>query len=140
MPSGSPARYELLAGDIVSPRTGTLGRYGRVLANQAGWLLGPGCVRFRPNERVDSQYLTYYLSSPAALHWVAERATGSAIRHINAATLREMPIQLPPLPVQREIVELLDPLHVAATIHSQLSTTTRELRDLLVSVLIPQGR
>jgi type I restriction enzyme M protein len=130
------ARYRLIAGDIVSARTGTLGRYGQVLEEQTGWLLGPGCVRFRPNSEANPDYLTYYLGSPAARHWLSENATGSAIQHVNAATLREMPIWLPALPVQSGIIEVLNPLHNAASIHSRISATTRELHDLLVPLLM----
>jgi type I restriction enzyme M protein len=130
------ARYQLIAGDIVSARAGTLGRYGLVLDDQAGWLLGPGCVRFRPNDQVNSDYLTSYLGSPAARHWLTEHATGSAIQHVNAATLRAMPIWLPSLATQHAILEFLSPLHAAASIHSRISATTRELHDLLVPALM----
>lgn len=129
-------RYRLIAGDIVTARAGTLGRYGQVLDEQAGWLLGPGCMRFRPNDQVNSDYLTYYLGGPAGRHWLMEHATGSAIQHVNAATLRAMPIWLPSLSVQRAILEVLNPLHTVASIHSRISATTRELHDLLVPVLM----
>jgi type I restriction enzyme M protein len=129
-------RYRLAAGDIVSARAGTLGRYGRVLVEQTGWLLGPGCVRFRPNDRVNSEYLTYYLGSPAALHWIAEHATGSAIQHVNAATLRAMPIWLPPLTAQHAILEFVEPLHAVASVHGRISAVTQKLHDLLVPVLM----
>jgi len=134
--AGRMARYRLVAGDIVSARAGTLGRYGRVLEEQAGWLLGPGCVRFRPNDQVNSDYLTYYLGGPTARHWLMEHATGTAIRQVNAATLREMPIWLPSPQVQRAILEVLSPLDTAASIHSRISVTTRELHNLLVPVLM----
>lgn len=134
--AGRLARYQLIAGDIVSARAGTLGRYGLVIEDQTGWLLGPGCVRFRPNDEVNSDYLTYYLASPAAHQWLMAHATGSAIQHVNAATLREMPIWLPALPVQREILEVLNPLRTVASIHGRISATTQELNDLLVPMLM----
>jgi type I restriction enzyme M protein len=130
------ARYQLIVGDIVSARAGTLGRYGLVLEEQTGWLLGPGCVRFRLNDQANPDYLTYYMGSPAARHWLMEHATGSAIPHVNAATLQEMPIWLPPLPVQHALVEILKPFHTAASIHSRISVTTRKLQDLLIPMLM----
>lgn len=130
------ARYQLIAGDIVSARAGTLGRYGLVLEEQAGWLLGPGCVRFRPSDQVNSDFLISYLASPVARRWLIEHATGSAIQHVNAATLREMPIWLPPLPVQRAILDVLSPVHTVAAIHSRISAVSQELHDLLVPMLM----
>jgi restriction endonuclease S subunit len=129
-------RYRLITGDIVTARAGTLGRYGRVLEEQTGWLLGPGCVRFRPTDKADPDYLTFYLGSPAARHWLMTHATGSAIQQVNGATLRKMTIWLPSLPAQRAIVEILNPFHTAASIHDRISGTARKLHDLLVPMLI----
>lgn len=129
------ARYRLITGDIVTARAGTLGRYGRLLEEQTGWLLGPGCVRFRPNDEADPDYLTFYLGSPVARHWLMTHATGSAIQQVNGATLREMTIWLPSLPVQRAIAEILNPFHTAASIHDRISGTARKLHDLLVPML-----
>jgi type I restriction enzyme M protein len=130
------ARYRLIAGDIVSARTGTLGRYGQVTHEQAGWLLGPGCVLFRPNNQANPDYLTYYLGSPAARHWLMKHATGTAIQHVNAATLRKMPVWLPPLHAQQAIADTLNPFHTISSVHSRISATIEDLHDLLVSVLI----
>jgi restriction endonuclease S subunit len=93
-------------------------------------------VRFRPNDQVNSNYLTYYLGSRDARHWLMERATGSAIQHVNTATLREMPIWLPPIEVQQAILEILNPLQTAASIHNRINATALELHDLLVQVLM----
>jgi type I restriction enzyme M protein len=129
-------RYRLNAADIVSARVGTLGRYGLVEKSQAGWLLGPGCVRFRPQDGVSPEYLTFYLGSPRAYAWLMKYATGSAIQHVNTATLRAMPVWLPGLTEQLAVVDAVEPFRAAATTHAQLSATTRELRELLASMLM----
>ncbi|MEV6557065.1 N-6 DNA methylase [Nocardia sp. NPDC051756] len=129
-------RYRLLPGDIVTARAGTLGRYGRVSEEQSEWLLGPGCLRLRPKTETDADYLTYYLSSPIALEWLMQHATGSVIRHINTATMRQMPIWLPPLATQRAIVETLDPFQSAASTHNQISTIARKLHSTLLAMLM----
>jgi type I restriction enzyme M protein len=130
------ARYRLIAGDIVTARAGTLGRYGQVLEEQAGWLLGPGCVRFRPNDEADPDYLTFYLGSPVARDWLMAHATGSAIQQVNRAILLEMTIWLPSLSVQRAIAEILRPFHTAASLHDRTSGTAKKLHDVLVPMLM----
>lgn len=130
------ARYELASGDIVSARVGTLGRFGLVLAEQAGWLLGPGCLRLRPNDEVDPEYLTYYLGSPAARLWLTDHATGSVIQHVSAAVVREMPVWLPSLPVQRSIVEILSPFNSAESVYRRISSAAMELQTLLIPILM----
>lgn len=133
--AGRLTRYRLIAGDIVTARTGTLGRYGLVSADQAGWLLGPGCVRFRPDDQADPHYLIYYLGGPDARRWLERNAAGSAIPHVNVSTWRKMPIWLPSPPVQQAIVETLKPLRTAAAVHSKISAANLDLQDLLLSML-----
>ncbi len=130
------SRYRLAAGDVVCTRTGTLGRYGLVQPEQANWLLGPGCMRLRPTERVDPGYLTYYLNSPGAYAWLNGNATGSAIQYISTKILGRMPLALPPLAVQREIGAILGALDSEIMIQSQIGTTTQALRDLLLPLLM----
>lgn len=130
------SRYRLAPGDVVCTRTGTLGRYGLVQPEQGNWLLGPGCMRLRPTERVDPGYLTYYLNSPAASAWLSGNATGSAIQYISTKTLGRMPLALPPLAVQREIGAILGTLDSDIMIQSQISTTTQALGDLLLPLLM----
>jgi type I restriction enzyme M protein len=132
------SRYRLAAGDIVSARTGTLGRYGQVAEDQRGWLLGPGCVRFRPDDEVEPYYLTSYLGGPAAPQWMKKNAAGSTIPHISTATWREMPIWLPSRETQRATAEILRTFDTATTVHGGMSARARDLHGLLVSVLIPQ--
>ena len=70
-PSRAPAaNYQLDEGDIVCVRLGQLGRQGVVGKDQAGWLLGAGCLRIRPTADVDPRYLTYQLGTTAALDWL----------------------------------------------------------------------
>jgi type I restriction enzyme M protein len=130
------ARYRLIGGDIVSARVGTLGRYGRVLNDQTGWLLGPGCLRLRPRDPVDPDYLTYYLGGPAARRWLAQHATGSAIRQVSAAALRDMPLWLPPLGAQKTIVEIVNAIRSAVSIYGTIKAGVEDLQDLLLSMLV----
>ncbi|MFI5607195.1 N-6 DNA methylase [Amycolatopsis sp. NPDC051903] len=129
------ARYRLQAGDIVSARVGTLGRYGLITNDQSGWLLGPGCVCFRPRGQIVPGYLTFYLNSPQAYRWLVDHARGSAIQHVTAATLRELPIWLPSIEEQLAVAETLDLFRSAAMTHAEISSTTKELGGLLASML-----
>ncbi|MGZ0150763.1 N-6 DNA methylase [Kribbella sp. WER1] len=133
------ARYRLRAGDIVSARAGTLGRFGLVHEDQTGWLLGPGCVMLRPMTRSSSEYLTYYLSSPAAQRWLMDQTSGSVIRHVNTKTLGGLPVWLPSPRLQDRIVKTLKAFDNAAEAYRELSEASREIHDLAVSVLISPG-
>ncbi|MGH3695622.1 MAG: N-6 DNA methylase [Pseudonocardiaceae bacterium] len=130
------SRYRLAPGDVVCTRTGELGRNALAAPAQADWLLGPGCMRLRPTDRVDAGYLTYYLGSSVAYAWLLRNATGSAIRNLSTKTLRRMPLVLPSLPVQSEIGAVLGMLDSEIAIHRRLGATTQVLRDLLLPLLM----
>jgi type I restriction enzyme M protein len=131
------ARYQLEPGDVICTRIGAAVRAGQVSPEQAGWLVGPGCLRLRPAEHVDPGYLTCYLSSPGALQWLDRHAiVGTAIMHISARRLVQMPLLLPPMSVQRVISELLGALDEELAIQDRISASTRRLRNLWLSRLM----
>lgn len=136
-------RFSLRGGDIVTARAGTLGRFGQVSETQNGWILGPGCVRIRPHrigdsgDSVDAEYLISYLNSAPIREWISANSMGSAIPHISASRLREMPIWLPSLRAQRGFAEQLERLRVAAGTYQQMSDLVITLREELAATLIP---
>lgn len=93
----------LSAGDVVGTRVGDVGRFALVGEEHAGWLLGPGCLGLRMTGEIDPRYLTFVLRSSAVREWVDRHSDGSAIRHLNAATLRALPLDLPPIEDQTRV-------------------------------------
>jgi type I restriction enzyme M protein len=132
-------RYRLDSGDIVGIRTGTIGRHGLVNEAQKGWLLGPGCIRFRAHNQVDPRYLVHYLNNSRAQHWLIQNATGSVIQHLNTATANRMPLWLPDKETQHAIVAVLDPVETTASLHSRISEVAGEIRDLVTPMLTAPG-
>ena len=106
--------YRLRQGDIICVRSGTLGRRGLVRDAEDGWLLGPSCMRLRPDSsEVVPEYLVHYLNSPEVHMWITSESRGStAIPHISAATLRGLLIPLPSVTVQRDIAATMDSINV----------------------------
>ncbi|SFO30404.1 N-6 DNA methylase [Amycolatopsis rubida] len=129
------ARYRLAERDVVSARAGTLGRFGLVRSAEAGWLLGPGCVGFRPGPEVDPHYLVYYLNGADAQEWLRRNAVGTAVRYFSSDLLRSMPIFLPELRKQAEIVDLLRPYQLSSVAHAELGSQLAHSLDLLTSIL-----
>jgi type I restriction enzyme M protein len=137
--AGRHARYGLTAGDIVCPRTGTLGRYALVSSDEAGWLLGPGCMRIRPGDGVLPGYLLHYLNGSAARDWLMEHQTGSVIHQVNSGTLGELPITLPPIHVQRQIATTMEMVDRQIAEQDRIGAVSRKLRDFILPVLA-EGR
>jgi type I restriction enzyme M protein len=130
-------RYGLAPGDVVTARTGTLGRFGVIMQEQKGWLVGPGCVALRPNGDVDPEYLAHYLESPAIGRWIAAHAAGSAIKHLPADTLRDLPVAIPDRETQHHVTSLLQLVRDAISVHRDIARRTTDLYDLLTGIMMP---
>lgn len=130
------SRYRLDEGDVVCVRTGEPGRAGLVARAEEGWFLGPGCIRLRPRDPVDSTYLTYYLGTPEARDWIDRNSSGSAVRSISSRTLADLPVALPATPVQQAIGGLLGVVDASAMLHDRLGSLVVEIRELLLASLV----
>ena len=104
----------LRRGDILMIRSnGSLGLVGRtavVTERDEGLLYAGYLIRLRVNmELADSQYLSTYLAAPGARSGI-ERTSRSTtgVNNINAEEIRNIPVSLPPLPEQQEIVRRVD--------------------------------
>ncbi|QUF01737.1 N-6 DNA methylase [Actinosynnema pretiosum subsp. pretiosum] len=123
-------RYALRAGDVVCARTGTLGRYGVVGADQDGWLLGPGCLRLRPGTGVVPGYLAHFLNSPEGAAGLERLLSGGAVPHVTTRAMGELVVRLPPTAAQTTIAAALDAADARLALHRRVEDAERELREL----------
>jgi type I restriction enzyme S subunit len=98
------------AGDLVFTCWGTLGQVG--LIPQSGpfkeYIISNKQLKLRPNpDLADSRFLFYYFGSPQMVHHIRSIAIGAAVPGINLGLLKGLRVTLPPLPIQRRIVEIL---------------------------------
>ncbi len=102
------SRHALKAGDIVFGRRGEMGRCGLVTEDQAGWLCGTGSILFRPNELVSSRYISISLSSSFVRRYLEFVCVGSTLDNLNTEILGRLPIPVPPMREQEEIVDWVE--------------------------------
>lgn len=129
------SRYRVRYQDVVVARTGALGNQGLVEQEQDGWLIGTGCLRLRPDSKLDAGYLTYYLDHPKVRDWVIRNGTGSAIPSLTAKTLGALPTLVPPTRIQTLIAATLGSFDEKIVVHEQIAQATRALRDKIAPVL-----
>lgn len=111
--SAKLAKYKLQSGDIVCARSGTLGRHGLVREEEAGWFLGPSCMRLRPaGDEIVPEFLVHYMNSSEVQLWIESESRSTVIPHISAARLRELVIPLPSVAEQRDIAAMMDLINV----------------------------
>ncbi|MEV5704503.1 restriction endonuclease subunit S [Actinoallomurus sp. NPDC052274] len=129
--------YRLEPGDVVGVRTAGIGKYALIGVEHAGWLFNTACLRIRPNQNdVHPGYLLHYLRNPLVREWIAQNSLNSTIYSINTETIRQMPLVLPPVPVQEAIGGVLSALDEKAALHAEISRRTGELRDQLSPLLL----
>ena len=63
-----------------------------------------GMVRIRPGAEICGPYLALYLECNAAQRWMKDKYVGLAMPRINVADARAIPVPVPPIDEQREIV------------------------------------
>jgi type I restriction enzyme M protein len=104
--SNIEAKWKLCPGDILLSKSGTIGKAGLVRNGAIGAIAGNGFFVLRLHEgAADPHYLLAYLQSAECNAWLDDRARGSAIRHLAMNVVKELPVPVPPLPVQQRVAE-----------------------------------
>jgi type I restriction enzyme S subunit len=98
-------QHQLEADDIVIARRGEMGRCALVTENEKGWLCGTGSLRIRPNhKKVDSMFLTLFISTNQVKTYLSSMSVGSTMENLNTDILSKLPIPLPSIYEQQQIV------------------------------------
>lgn len=90
----------------------------------------------RPSNAVHSEFLSCVLGSPAVVQAARERATGTAQPTLSLGSLRSLPISVPTLEEQREIVRRVQALFAFADrLDARLKNATHQVDQLTQSIL-----
>lgn len=103
--SSVDSNRKLRAGDILLSKSGTIGKSGIVRNGAVGGIASSGFFVLRVNEGIDPHFLLAYLQSNEANVWMEDRARGAAAKHLSVASIKELPVALPPLQIQQRTAE-----------------------------------
>jgi type I restriction enzyme M protein len=96
------------AGDLLVAITGTVGKVGIVGHQAAGSIVAKNIATLKfdaGTEAIDNRFLARLLQSTIYQEWFAGHSRGSAIANLSVKALRTLRIPLPPLPLQRMVVD-----------------------------------
>lgn len=96
------ARSRVEFGDIVMSIRATVGTTALIPRELDGANLTQGTARISPGDETDSLYLLNWLRTVRTQHWISLQIKGATFREITLARLRELPVVLPPMALQRE--------------------------------------
>jgi type I restriction enzyme S subunit len=97
-------------GDLVFTCWGTLGQVGLIPDNgpYPEYIISNKQLKLRPNREItDPVYLFFYFACQQMISHILGKAIGAAVPGINLGILKQLPVVLPPLPVQRRIARTL---------------------------------
>lgn len=84
---------------------GTIGNVGTYNGEKV--ILGKSACYFNIKKGVDKEYIKQIFSSRIAKDYLENNATGTTIKNVSLKTMREFPIELPPLQEQQSIASIL---------------------------------
>lgn len=127
------SKYLVKEGDIVYSRRGNVTLKALIRKNEVGYFCGTGCLLLRPGNLLDSDYLTYYLTTPKIQSWIISQAIGATMPNLNTGILARIPFSGPEKVVQEKISSVLraidDKLELNNQINAELEAMAKTLYD-----------
>ncbi|MGW6462711.1 restriction endonuclease subunit S [Streptomyces rubiginosohelvolus] len=99
------AGARIRSGDVVLAVRGSYDRSAIVPDSLASANVSRDVARIAPLAGLEAEYLQIYLQSQFAQQYFKRHARGVAVKGVNIAAIRAMPVAVPPLAVQRALIE-----------------------------------
>ena len=120
--------------NIVGP---PLGKVSIVSNQYPEWNINQAIVLFRPNDKITSKFLSFYLQSTEAINWLENTSKATAGQwNVKVSTCREIPIPLPSIKEQDAVVlEIESRLSVADNLKQNITQSLQQAEALRQSIL-----
>jgi type I restriction enzyme S subunit len=131
------SKSRLAKNDVVMAVRGSYERSAVVTGELEGANVSRDVVRIAPLNDLDPDYLHIYLQSAFSRRYFAHHARGVAVKGVNTASVRSLPIVIPPIEVQQEIVrEVSRYISAVNKISSEISHARKRASNLSKSLLV----
>jgi len=129
-------RATLMSGDILVSKDGTIGRVSVVPPELEGGNITQHLVRVSPHHLMDRWYLVSAIRSQYAQKWLLSELKGVALQGVNVRDFRRLPIPVPPVAEQAEIVRRVNALFkLADVIEKRVAAATARAEKLTQAIL-----
>ncbi|MCM3491164.1 restriction endonuclease subunit S [Alkalihalophilus marmarensis] len=127
---------KLIQGDILTVRTGYPG-ISCVVPQQMDGAHTFTTLVSRPNkEQVDSHYLSRYINSETGKKFVIGGKAGGAQQNLNVAIMKNLPVALPQIEEQREIVKIINSIDYKLVTEKEKYSKLQTIKKSLMQVLL----
>jgi type I restriction enzyme S subunit len=120
--------------NIVGPPLGKVS----VVSNQfPEWNINQAIVMFRPNEKVISKYISYFMQNSVTIHWLENTSKATAGQwNVKVSTCREIPFPFCSIEEQHNIVQAIESrLSVADKMEESIIQSLQQAEALRQSIL-----
>ena len=136
----SLSNYHLKRGDVIMGRRGEMARCALIDEKENGWICGTGSLFFRADKsKVNPVYLYWILSSLHTKSFLEGEAKGSTMSNLNLGITRSIPIPLPTLEEQNEIVRRVESLFAFADKIEARYTKAKAMLDKLPQTILAKA-
>ena len=126
------SHFQLELGDILLSTSASLGRIAVVGQEGVGAVPYTGIIRMRPRgNSLYAPFIRYLLEGPDFQQQAEMVGVGSVIRHFGPMHLRQMTVQLPPLPEQCAIAHVLGTLDDKIELNRRVNETLEAMARAL---------
>lgn len=135
-------KYQVREGDILFNRTNSLELVGKtgIFELDGDYVFASYLVRLRANDRVEPRYLNYYMNSPEAQNRMMDFATkGVSQANINANSIQQVKLPLPPRDEQQEIASRLRSVDQEIEKNKSYASRLKRLKRGLMQNLLTGG-
>ena len=125
--------------DLLISKDGTIGKVSIVPSTLTGGNINQHIVRAAIHPFLDKKYIIYSLQSQFSQQWLQDHKKGVALQGVNVEDFRRLPIPLPPLPEQEEIVRRVESLFALADRIEQRVAAGKERADQLTQAILAKA-
>lgn len=136
---GDFEKYHVKKGDVLFNRTNSLELVGKtgIYELDGNHVFASYLVRLQTNERANPYYLNYYMNSAEGQNRMREFATkGVSQANINANSIQQVKLPLPPLDDQKEIADKIRSFDEQIEVNNQFKFQLRRLKQGLLQCLL----
>ncbi len=126
-------RHLVQEGDILFRSRGATNTASLVIGSMGRTVLAAPMMLIRVESRViDPAYLQWFINQPSTKGVLAAQAAGTAVKMISKAALEQLTVAVPPLELQKRIVEIGQ----LASLEARLTTELLDRRKALIERIL----
>lgn len=125
------SKHIVKKGDILYSRRGDITLKALITDKEVGYFCGTGCLLIRAGDKIDSEFLTYLLSTETNKVWIVKQAVGATMPNLNTDILASFPLYIPDLKTQQSIATVLSALDKKIALNKQINARLEQMAKTL---------